>query len=378
MVKKIVWILLTIWLVLVIAIFLTFPFALLYFSGPEQNEDFSINKPQSGPKQDGDSSTGEPQTSEAQPEGAGGKNQPLGNVTKPQQERIKPKNQTSVNTTESQAAETINQTPGNITEPQSEALNAKNQTSGNVTVHFIYVDIGDAIFIDTNGKDVLLDGGCGKCANEVLSYLAKINASADIIIASHHDEDHIGGLISLLNTLHEVKVWDSGSAKDTAIYQRYISVASTKNYSVVSRGQAYWLDNVTKLTITNPVHPLEFSQENDNSVAFKMEVGSVSFLFQGDCENDCENSILASGMNISANVLKAGHHCSRTSSSDAFLNEVNPKVAVCSVGAVGNEKYGHPHQETLNRFALRNINAYSTLNSGSIRITTDGKAFSVI
>ena len=363
----------TIWLVLVIGIFFAFPFALLYFLGPEQNEDFSISKPQSGPKQDGDSSTGEPQINEAPSEGAGERNQPLGNVTKPQQEGIKPKNQTSVNTIESQAAETINQTPKNITEAQSEALNAKNQTSGNVTVHFIYVDIGDAIFIDTNGKDVLLDGGCGKCANEVLSYLAKINTSADIIIASHHDEDHIGGLISLLNTLHEVKVWDSGSAKDTAIYQRYISVASTKNYSVVSRGQAYWLDNVTKLTITNPVHPLEFSNENDNSVAFKMEVGSVSFLFQGDCENNCENSILASEMNISANVLKAGHHCSRTSSSEAFLDAVDPKIAICSVGAIGNKKYGHPHTETLSRFAAKNILAYSTLDYGTIKITTDGR-----
>jgi competence protein ComEC len=252
------------------------------------------------------------------------------------------------------------------------------QSYGNVTVHFIYVDIGDAIFIDTNGKDVLLDGGCSSCSQEVISYLGKINASKiDLIIASHHDEDHIGGLIPFLNNQYRLDVWDSGSTKDTQVYQNYITFAQQKNLIFVKRGQIYWLDNNTKITILNPAQYLEFDKENDNSVVFKMEVGNVSFLFMGDCEYDCENSILMSGLNVSAVILKAGHHCSSTSTSDTFLYTVNPKVAICSVGVTGNYKYGHPAPITISKLQANSVETYVTLSSGNIKITTDGKTFSV-
>jgi len=251
--------------------------------------------------------------------------------------------------------------------------------SDNVTVHFIYVDIGDAIFVDTNGKDMLIDAGCRECGQVVLDYLSRINASKiDIIVASHHDEDHIGGLTSILSAPYTLDVWDSGSTRTSQVYQDYGSLATTKNFTIVERGQIYWLNNNTKVTVLNPNQPLEFDKENDNSVVLKIEFGDVSFLFAGDCEVECENSVLASGLNVSAVILKAGHHCSRTSTSNDFLDSVNPKIAICSVGASGNARFGHPHLETINRLKAKNVEVYTTLDSGDIKIRTDGKDFSVL
>ncbi len=218
-------------------------------------------------------------------------------------------------------------------------------------MHFINVSIGDAIFIDTNDKDVIVDASTKSRGSIIVDYVKSLGkGSIDIISPSNHDSDHMGGLVTVMNSMTVSTVWDSGSTKSTQIFGEYSALAKEHDFIVVKRGETYSLDDMTSVTILNPKQPNEFTKENDNSIVFKVTVGNVSFLFAGDCEKDCEDSIIASGLDISATYLKAGHHCSKTSSSDAFLDRVKPKAAFCLAGTEGYSKYGHPHAEVISEF----------------------------
>lgn len=245
-----------------------------------------------------------------------------------------------------------------------------------ITVHFIDVGQGDAIFIDTNGEDVLIDSGRRSAGSNVAQYIAQVSdPTVEILMASNHDADHMGGLITVMDTLNVLTVWDSGSVKETQVFAEFVMRAKVRNAILVERGQVYQLDPMTKVTILNPTQPLEFSKENDNSIVLKMEVGEVSFLFTGDCEIRCEQSILTSGFDISANFLKVGHHGSRTSSSPPFIAQIRPQYGIIQVGA-GNQ-YGHPHPETLFTLSTHQVEIVRTDQHGTIVVTTDGKGISI-
>ena len=141
------------------------------------------------------------------------------------------------------------------------------------------------------------------------------------------------------------------------------------------RGQVFVLDTYVNLTVLNPQSPLEFDDANDNSVVLRMQVFNVTFLFTGDSESESEASILKAGFNVTSIILKVGHHGSRTATSSEYLDAVKPKVAVISVGQ-GN-RYGHPHQETLNKLAAMGVVVYRTDLNGTIVITTNGIYYSV-
>lgn len=141
------------------------------------------------------------------------------------------------------------------------------------------------------------------------------------------------------------------------------------------RGQSFFLDTNVNVTVLNPTHPLEFENANDNSVVLKMQVCNVTFLFTGDGEAPSEASVLAAGFDVKSTILKVGHHGSRTSTSSAYLEAINPEVAVISVGE-GNP-YGHPHQETLDKLASGGVTVYRTDLHGTVIITTDGVKYSV-
>ena len=247
---------------------------------------------------------------------------------------------------------------------------------GNVTVYFIDVGQGDSIFVDTNGKDVLIDGGERTAGQAVVNYLRYLNITKiDIVVGTHQHADHIGGLITVMQTFPVSTVYDNGAVKTTQTYQDYINLARQRSLITAERGQSIQLDNMTFMTVLNPEQPLEFDDENDNSIVIKMEVNSVSFLFAGDAEEPAEQSILLAGFNLTSTVLKIGHHGSRTATTQNFLDAVNPEVAVISVGE-GNS-YGHPHQETLTKLATKNIDTYRTDLDGTITITTNGTDYTV-
>lgn len=127
------------------------------------------------------------------------------------------------------------------------------------------------------------------------------------------------------------------------------------------------LTQTVNLTVLNPVQPLEFSTQNQNSVVMRLQVGESSFLLMGDAEVNTEASILQSGLEVDSDVLKVGHHGSNTATSEAFLNAVSPSIAIISAGI--DNQFGHPHQETLNKLSEQGVRVYGTYESGSITIT---------
>lgn len=161
-----------------------------------------------------------------------------------------------------------------------------------------------------------------------------------------------GGLITLMNEFDlmgfEIPVvLDSGFSKDTQTYLDYLALAQFRNLTIVQRGMVIQLDPSTRLTILNPIQPLEFSDANDNGIVILLEVGDVTIWLGADCERACEESIREAGLQSDVDVLRVGHHGSRTSTSSEFLSETRPEVAVISLGE-GN-RYGHPHPEVLER-----------------------------
>jgi competence protein ComEC len=251
---------------------------------------------------------------------------------------------------------------------------AASQTSSNVTVHFIDVGQGDSIFIDTPNRDVLIDGGSASASQTVLDYLDSLNITIiHLLIATHAHEDHIGGLVDILDssiTISEVLV--NNQTYTSATYTNFIARAQTRNLTVAQRGQTFTLTETANLTVLNPVQPLEFSDLNDNSIVVKLQAGNISFLFAGDAEEPAEQSIIDAELSLHSDVLKVGHHGSSTATSQAFLDLVDPTYAVISAGL--DNKYGHPHNETIQKLLAKGVTIYGTYISGTIVASTDGTA----
>ncbi|MBL7079756.1 MBL fold metallo-hydrolase [Candidatus Bathyarchaeota archaeon] len=248
-----------------------------------------------------------------------------------------------------------------------------------MTVHFIDVGQGDAIFVDTPGLDMLVDGGSRGEGDKVVGYLRSLNITRiDIIIATHPHADHIGGLITVLTEYNETyapKVVDSGLEAKTDTYDDYVSAVGNRTREDAIRGEIISLGAGVEVTILNP-YPDEFDDANDNSVVLWLQVYNVTFLLTGDSEESSESSILAAGYSVNSTVLKVGHHGSRTSTSPDYLDAVDPEVAVICVGA-GN-RYEHPHQEPLDKLSVEGSVVYRTDYHGTVKITTDGDDYSVL
>ena len=250
---------------------------------------------------------------------------------------------------------------------------AFSQTGANVTVHFIDVGQGDSIFIDTAEMDVLIDAGPSSASQTVLNYLDSLNIThIHLVIATHAHADHIGGLVAILNSgLTIDKVLYNNQTHTSATYTNFIAAAQTHNLTVAQRGQTYILTETANLTIVNPVQPLEFGDQNDNSVVTKLQAGNTTFLFTGDAEEPAEDSMLVSSVvSLKCDVLKVGHHESNTATSQTFLNITDPTYAIICAGV--DNSYGHPHNETIHKLLTKGVTIYGTLVSGTIIATTDG------
>lgn len=242
-------------------------------------------------------------------------------------------------------------------------------------VHFIDVGQGDSIFIESpNGKTMLVDGGVKGAGQKVVSYLKELGVNKlDIVVATHPDADHIGGLIPVLNSIDIGQFYDSGKVHTSQTFEEMLTLIDTKNipYNIPKTGDRIAFDDDINVKVLNANE--NATDNNDASIVLKLAYGNVSFLLTADAGIALEKEMLQDG--VKATILKAGHHGSNTSSSAEFIQAVHPEVTILSYGE-GN-KYGHPHTEVVERLQAIGSKIYATAEAGNVIVSTDGVNYAV-
>ena len=238
-------------------------------------------------------------------------------------------------------------------------------------IHFIDVGQGDSSFIELpDGKSMLIDAGERKYGDTVTEYIHSLGYdSIDYVIATHVHSDHIGGMTTVLDDFDVEAFYKYDVSSTTKTYTDMISAIEDNNIAVynVTAGDTLFEDTNLIAEVVAPKET-DADEQNNNSVVIKLTYGNTKFVFTGDAEKSEEDGIWT---NIKCDVLKVGHHGSKSSSSDNFLKKTEPTYAIISCGA--DNKYGHPSDETLNRLNKKNITVYRTDIQGTIICTSDGK-----
>ncbi|AJK86461.1 MULTISPECIES: MBL fold metallo-hydrolase [Lysinibacillus] len=242
-------------------------------------------------------------------------------------------------------------------------------------VHFIDVGQGDSILIESpNGKTMLIDGGVKGAGQQVVSYLRELGVNKlDQVVATHPDADHIGGLIPVLQTIPIEQFYDSGKVHTSQTFEEMLMAIDQKNipYYVPKTGDLIEFDKDVTVKVLNANE--HATDNNDASIVLKVAYGNVSFLLTGDAGIALEKEMMQN--DVTATILKAGHHGSNTSSSEEFIRAVKPEVTILSYGE--DNKYGHPHAEVVDRLQAMGSNIYATAESGTIIVATDGVNYTV-
>lgn len=242
---------------------------------------------------------------------------------------------------------------------------------GSLSVRFFDVGQGDAALILCSGKSMLIDGGEPSASSTVYTYLKKAGVSRlDYLVCTHADEDHVGGLSGALTAVPVGAVLAPETGADTRAYQSFKQKAYDQGLEIThpKPGTSFDLGGST-VQVLGPISE-DTSERNNTSLVLKISFGQTSFLFTGDAEFDEEHDILEQGYDLSASLLKVGHHGSASSTSYRFLREVMPEYAVISVGK--NNTYGHPTDEVLSRLSDAGVKVYRTDLQGDIIATSDG------
>lgn len=241
-------------------------------------------------------------------------------------------------------------------------------------VHAIDVGQGDSIFIEyPNGKTMLIDGGEPSAGEEIVQYLKRAGITTiDQVIATHPDFDHIGGLIPVLETFDVNRVIDSGQTHTTDTYEDYISVIEEKNIPIVSPEEGAFLEMhpVVKTQVLNKEDPS--AENNAGSLVFKLSYGEMDVLLTGDAGEEEEKEMVEE-FDVEAEILKVGHHGSTSSTTEAFIEEVDPEAGILSYGE--DNPYGHPADSVLD--TLEGTDLYSTAAQGDILFTITEEDYKV-
>jgi competence protein ComEC len=253
-------------------------------------------------------------------------------------------------------------------------------------VIFCDVGQGDAVLIKTpQNKKVLIDGGPD---DQVLNCLSRqlpfYERTLDLVVLTHPHADHVGGLVDVLNSFSVRAIVHNKIAYQSADYQKFLELASQHGIPLhnVFAGDRMALDSATSFSVWYPPRdarqlsgagfdPFDGEDINDSSLVFELVCGDFTALFTGDSPDVVQNFLLGEGVVSPVRVLKVAHHGARDGLSSEFLKKLNPALAIISVGA--NNKYGHPHKETLEKLKDAGVQIKRTDLDGTVEVTSDCK-----
>jgi len=244
-----------------------------------------------------------------------------------------------------------------------------------LAVHFLDVGQGDAIFIESpSGKQMLIDGGpTNQVLRELASEMSFFDRSIDVVLATHPDSDHIGGLIDVLARYQVATIIATDNIGDTTIAVTYQQSSNNEQAQtiVARRGQVIDLGAGVMVEVLYPEGSVERFETNRSSIVVRVVYGNTSFLLTGDAPKAIEEYlVLTHGEGLKSDVLKVGHHGSRTSTSELFLTAVGPIYAVVSAGA--DNRYGHPHSDVTEALFNARVETFNTAEVGTVTFLSDG------
>ena len=238
-------------------------------------------------------------------------------------------------------------------------------TASTLYVNYINVGQGDSILIKVEDCDILIDGGKSGQGSTVTSYLASKGVDdIELMINSHPDEDHYGGLTTVAGQYNVENVWISSFSKSSTTYTTFKNSVSGEKTPAVGSQFTYGY-----LTLTVIYNGSGATSSNDSSLVIMLEYGNFRFLFTGDISSTIENQLVSNGADLKCDVLKVPHHGSDGSSSASFLNKTGADYGVICVGS---NSYGHPTPTALSRLSSAGITTYRTDNNGNVVFSTNG------
>jgi competence protein ComEC len=242
-------------------------------------------------------------------------------------------------------------------------------------VHFLDVGQGDSIFIELpNGKTMLVDAGENYHGQGIIDYVQTIGYhKLDYVVATHPHEDHIGSMPYIVRNFEIGSIYMPDVTANTATFESLLKAIKAKGLRVKNGRTGVHIIKDGELTadIIAPDKPDE-SNLNNSSIVLLLTFGNVSYLLTGDAETKELNAIRA---DMHATVLKAGHHGSKTSTTQTLLKKISPSVTVISCGK--NNDYGHPHAEVLKMLKSVNSSVYRTDRDQTVIVATDGSSLTV-
>ena len=271
----------------------------------------------------------------------------------------------------------------------AKAVQSLSASDKDLRISVLNVGQADATLIQYKGKNMLIDTGEVDSRADLVKQLKERKVKdIDIIVITHPHGDHLGSMAELFKDFKIKQIYDNGQSANTAMYRNYLKNIKAKNiaYKTLKKGDTFTLGDDVTFTVLSPGTPFtkentqsvsESGLTNDNSIVCKMTYGQFSMMFTGDAQKEVEEKILKDykPADLKADVLKVGHHGSKTSSSDAFVKAIAPKAATISCAA-GNQ-YKFPHEPTLKTLQKYNVEVYRTDRNGVITITTDGSSYSI-
>ena len=241
-----------------------------------------------------------------------------------------------------------------------------------LSIDFIDVGQADSILVRNQDKVMLIDAGTNEAGETVVNYLKNLGITKiDYLIGTHPHEDHIGGLDDVINNFDIGQIYMPKIETTTKTFEDVLDAIENKNLTITAsnKGDKIELGQAVGEFMTEPI--LDKDNLNVSSLVLRLEFGNTSYLFMGDAEEENEETIRWP----KTDVLKVGHHGSSTSSSESFLEQVEPQYAIIMAGK--DNSYGLPTQETIDKLNNRGSEIYRTDEDGTIQMTSDGNTIEI-